>query len=140
MVCLCLQVNRDSSGMNRAPPGQTGFHPGGVPVHSVCYHFQYRQTPEHNCGATGVNRDATGVNRDATGVNRGESGRYRAEPPGHTGLHRDDTGIEPGPRPGLHQGNTMINFGRDITSVCHVIPACLHRGRTGTVRTGLKST
>ena len=46
--------------------------------------------------------------------------------------------VELGTRPGLH-GNTVtentINFGRNSYSVYHSILACLHRGRTGTVRT-----
>ena len=108
-------------------------------------HFLYRQTPGHNRGGTGVNLDATGVNRNATGVNRDATGVNRCKTRGYTGLHCDDTVIEPGPRPVLHRGNTVTE--RTRSNSVETVPRFImvyrlvfngaNRGRTGTVRTGL---
>ena len=49
------------------------------------------------------NRDGTGLNRDIVWVNRDSVVVNLVKESGHTGLHRDDTVIEPGPRSGLHQ-------------------------------------
>ena len=56
--------------------------------------------------------------------------------PGHTGIHRDDSVIELGTRPGLHREcENMINLVE--TKVYQHIFTGANRGRFGTVRTGL---
>ena len=47
--------------------------------------------------------------------------------PVHTGMHQDETVVEPGTRPGLHRDH-VTPFDRKGSPVYHSIPACLHRG------------
>ena len=127
------ELYRDSTGVNQdVYTGSMLVHLAAIPVVIIS------KTLGHNCDATGVNQIATGVNRDATRVNRDDT----VVKPKHTGLCHDDTMEEPGTRPGLQRGNTVtektINFGRNSYPVIQGILACLHRGRTGTVRTGLR--
>ena len=65
--------------------------------------------------------------------------------PGHTGIHRDDTVLEPGTRPGLHRENTVTVRTRSILigkvprfiTVYRLVFTGANRDRSGTVRTGL---
>ena len=66
---------------------------------------------------------------NTTGFNR-ERCQKQVVQPGHTGL--------PWQNRGQDRGYTVTVRTRKSSSVYHGILACLHRGRTGTVRTGLK--
>ena len=91
-------------------------------------------------------RKSPGRHSDETGRHRGE--RVTVVKSGNTGLHRDDTVEEPGPRPGQHRGYTVSVRTRSILvgtvpryiTVYRLVFTGANRGSTGTVRSGLKST